>query len=306
MLSTRTLGRSGLRVSRIALGTVALGLEYGIPTGSGGLKPDASDAERLLNRALDLGVNLIDTARAYGDSETIIGRALASRRQEFVLASKVSSYPGEPHRVAESVRESLRQLRTDFIDLVQIHCGAADKQPDPDTTAALLELKSAGAVRAIGASVYGEEAAAAAVRSGLFDTLQVAASALDRRLEKSLLPEAQSAGVGVLARSVLLKGALTDRWRYLPETLAPLKNAVQQLERMCGGEVESLPELAYRYALGVPAIDSVLAGVTSESELESALRWAARGPLSAGLLAAIRAMEPLPNEILTPAYWPAL
>jgi aryl-alcohol dehydrogenase-like predicted oxidoreductase len=306
MLLHRTLGRTGLRVSPIALGTVALGLEYGIPTGPGLLKPHASDAERLLNRALDLGVNLIDTARAYGESETIIGQALASRRQEFVLASKVSSYPGEPHRVGESVRESLRQLRTDFLDLVQIHSGASDKQPDPDTTGALLELKSAGVVRAIGASVYGEEAAAAAVRSGSFDTLQVAASALDRRLEASLLPAAQSARVGVLARSVLLKGALTDRWRYLPEQLASLKGAVQQLERLCGGEVASLPELAYRYALSVPSIDSVLAGVTSESELESALRWAARGPLSPELLTAIRALESLPNEILTPAFWPAL
>jgi aryl-alcohol dehydrogenase-like predicted oxidoreductase len=266
------------------------------------LKPDASHAERLLHRALDLGVNLIDTARAYGESEAIIGRALGSRRREFVIATKVSSYPGEPRRVGDSVRESLRQLRTDVLDLVQIHCGAADARPDPDTTDALLELKAAGLVRAIGASVYGEEAALAASQSGAFDTLQVAVSALDRRLEAAVLPAAHTAGVGVLARSVLLKGALTDRWRFLPDALAPLKSAVERLEGLC----ESLPELAYRYVLSVPAIDCVLAGVTSERELESALRWTERGPLPVELLAEIRARELLPAEMLSPAYWPAL
>lgn len=302
MPSWRVLGRSGLSVSRIGLGTVALGLEYGIPAGSRQLKPDALSAERLLNRALDLGVNLIDTARAYGDSEAIIGRAIASRRQEFVLASKVSSYPGQADRVGESVRESLRQLRTDVIDLIQIHCGALDTQPDPDTTGALMDLKSAGLVRAIGASVYDEEAAIAAIRSGSFDSLQVAVSALDRRLEATVLPAAQAAGVGVVARSVLLKGALTDRARYLPEELAPLKRAVEQLERLGG----CLPELAYRYVLSLPGIDCVLNGATSETELESALLWAERGPLPPGTLASIRATELLSPEMLSPAFWPAL
>lgn len=302
MASHTTLGRSGLRVSRIGLGTVALGLDYGIPTGASPLKPAASDAERILHRALDLGINLIDTARAYGESEAIIGRALAGRRQEFVLATKVSSYPGEPHRIGESVRESLRHLRTDAIDLLQIHCGANDTQPDPDTTAAVVELKSAGLVRAIGASVYGAGTALTAIRSGVFDTLQVAVSALDRRLEADVLPAAHAAGVGVLARSVLLKGALTDRWHHLPGALAPLKDAVARLEGLC----ESLPELGYRYALSVAGIDCVLTGASSEPELESALRWAGRGPLPTDTLATIRAAELLPAHILSPAYWPPL
>jgi aryl-alcohol dehydrogenase-like predicted oxidoreductase len=293
-------------VSRVALGTVALGLDYGIPTQGAKLRPEAADAAQLLNCALDMGIKLIDTARSYGESEEIIGAAIGHRRQEYVLATKVTPTPCEPHRVHESVHASLRALRTDVIDLVQIHCGATDREPDACTTDALLELKRSGAIRHLGASVYSEESGEAAMASGHFDCLQVAYSALDRRIETTLLPAAVEESMGILARSVLLKGALTDRVESLPDELAPLKKAARELARLAASEVECLPELAYRYALSNPAIDSVLAGVTSIRELEQALLWAARGELSPTLLDVIRATPMLAEKLLTPAFWPSL
>ncbi|MEP6536931.1 MAG: aldo/keto reductase [Bryobacteraceae bacterium] len=305
-ISRRRLGATDLFVSRVGLGTVALGLDYGIPVQGSKLRPAVQEASLILQAGLDMGVRLIDTARAYGESESIIGAAIGHRRHEYILASKVAPFPGEPQKVRESVEASLRALRTDHIDMMQIHCGVADALPDSSTTEALLELKRSGEIRYLGASVYGEEAGMSAMASGYFDCLQVAYNALDRRLEETLLPAARQAKMGILARSVLMKGALTERADGLPEEFASLKVAAKELERLASDEVEYLPELAYRYALSEPAIDSVLAGVTSIRELEQSLRWAARGALSVELLSRIRAMPMLPDQILSPAHWPVL
>ena len=122
------LGRTGLLVSELSLGTVELGLDYGIrPTGADA-RPDEAAAARLLHRALDLGINYIDTARGYGASEQIIGRALRRRRAECVLATKVSTFheeglSGEPlkQRLIASVHESLAALATETIDIMMLH-----------------------------------------------------------------------------------------------------------------------------------------------------------------------------------------
>ena len=127
-MNYRRLGRTNLQVSEISLGTVELGMDYGIPAQGAHRRPSEADAARLLNRALDLGVNLIDTAQAYGESEAIIGQALKSRRNEYNLATKISSlswdgYTGKELReqVEASIAESLRALQTDSIDLLYIH-----------------------------------------------------------------------------------------------------------------------------------------------------------------------------------------
>ena len=115
----KRLGRTGFEVSQISLGTVEIGMDYGITSS----RPVEAEAARLLHRALDLGINFIDTARVYGEAEAIIGRAIAERRKEFVLVSKVLPFDEEPlkSRVRDSVHESLRLLRTDFLDVLMIH-----------------------------------------------------------------------------------------------------------------------------------------------------------------------------------------
>jgi aryl-alcohol dehydrogenase-like predicted oxidoreductase len=298
-----TLGRTGLTVSRLALGTAALGLEYGIPQPGQTLRPDPVSAERLLERALELGVTLLDTARAYGESEAIIGRALASRRSEFTLATKVAAAPGDPQRVRESVEASLRALRTGVLDIVQIHCTPQETKPDPTTTDVLLECRDRGWIRFLGVSVYGTEVALAALQSGHFDVLQVAYNALDRRVAEHLLPAAGDAGAGVLARSVLLKGALTGRYLYLDDSLNPLKAQVRQLEAIAVRESLTLPELAYRFVWGDPRVHCALSGAASIGELESTMDWVSRGPLPAHVVSEIGALEMLGEQQLSPAHW---
>jgi 1-deoxyxylulose-5-phosphate synthase len=290
----RTLGRTGLAVSEIALGTVELGLDYGI--GPEARKPGESEAARILHRSLDLGINFIDTARAYGDAEAIVGRVLAGRRREFVLCTK--AMPGDD--AVESVERSLRELQTDMLDIVMIHCRAGELEPPVDVAAGLERCREAGKLRFTGASVYGEAAALAAIEAG-FDCLQIAMNVLDRRMEARVLPEASRKNVGIVARSVLLKGVLSPRVVELPLELAPLKDAAMRL----GAPLAELPELAYRYLLAQNPPHTLLVGAGRVEEMEAAVRFASLGPLPAAQCEALRRdVAMLEDRFLTPAYWP--
>lgn len=297
----RRFGHTDLKVSRIALGTVALGLDYGTP-GSSIRRPDFRAAEKLLNHALDCSVNLIDTARSYGESEEIIGRAIGHRRSAFILASKV--VPASDLAVTkQSVEQSLQALRADVIDIVQIHCKPDHREPDRVTTDALLDLQREGKIRYLGASVYGQECAQAAIDAGCFQAIQVAYSVLDRRPEEQVLTTAKENGVGVLARSVLLKGILTSRYRDLPSFLTPLRHCVENLIDASGFSAERLPELAYRYVLSDARLDCALSGAVDIHELEKTLEWAAAGPLPGDVVDQIRKLEIPPEDLLNPANW---
>ena len=307
-MKLRRLGNTQLLVSEIALGTVELGLDYGIPADGSHLRPPESEAIRLLNHALDLGINFIDTARAYGNSEELIGKALHHRRGEYLLATKLCPLqaadldaPDLSGRIRASVEKSLRMLQTDCIDLLMIHSAPIEVI---ERAGAILEtlqtIQQAGHVRYVGASVYGD-AGFAAVQRGGFDCLQIAYNALDRVAEKELLPAAASRGVGIVARSVLLKGAITSRYRDLPRSLQALKEAVQALEALARAAGMSLPEVAFRYVLGSGVV--ALCGTARSEELQAAVEYASRGPLAPDLrreIAKIEIAEPL---WLNPGNW---
>jgi aryl-alcohol dehydrogenase-like predicted oxidoreductase len=314
------LGRTGLRVSAIGLGTVELGLDYGVPVAGEHLRPPEEDAARLLNRALDLGVNFIDTARAYGASEEIIGRALKGRRNEYILATKLAPIRDEGQsdqelgeEVKASVAQSLRMLRTDVIDLLQLHYAPVDVIRSGRVLAAAREAQRAGYLRFIGASTYGEEAplaALAASRRGSpigdgYDTLQVAYNLADRTLEEQVLPLAQAQDVGIIVRSVLLRGVLTHRYVLLPDQLAELRSAIAQLSRLADSEGCSLPEVAYRFVLAHPSVATALVGTARTDELEAAQVFASAGPLAPALMAAIRQIAVNDRNQLNPATWPS-
>ncbi len=199
----RTLGQTGIRASPYALGA----LMFATPIGN----PDPDDSARIIHKALDAGINLIDTADAYGDSEEVVGKALKGRRDNVVLATKVSRSMGDdPNQqgasrrwIVTAVKNSLRRLQTDHIDLYQIH------RPDPgtdieETLSALSELIHSGKVRAIGTSTMPAsdiiEAQWVAERRGLarFHTEQPPYSLLNRGIEREVLPVAQRYGVGTL------------------------------------------------------------------------------------------------------------
>ena len=190
----RTLGRTGIKVSPYALGTLMFASSVG--------NPDHDDSIRIIHKALDAGINFVDTADAYGDSEEVVGKALKGRRDNVVLATKVSRPMGDdPNQqgasrrwIMTAVENSLRRLQTDHIDLYQIH------RPDPDTDieetlSALSDLIHSGKVRAIGSSTMPAsdivEAQWVAERRGLerFRTEQPPYSILNRGIEREVLPD---------------------------------------------------------------------------------------------------------------------
>lgn len=277
------LGKTGIQVSRLGLGTVELGLDYGINEPGNFGKPDEEYSIHLLHKAVDAGINLFDTAPAYGCSEEILGKAFANIKN-CVIATKVNVPPvGED--VEEFIRASLTQshqkLRRECLDIVQVHNATSDTFLRSDIFEILLEEKDAGNIRLIGASVYEPENALAAIDSGMMDILQIACNILDQRMDEKVLEKAESEGIGILSRSVYLKGILTEKVKWLPEHCAPLREAVESIKKKMNlTSWNDLSRFALRFALSNSQINSVLVGVRSEAELDFALDAINKGKLS--------------------------
>lgn len=297
-MNYRPLGRSGLTVSALSLGTVALGVDYGIAAPGAFGRPAEADAIRLLRAALDRGVTLIDTAPAYGESERIVGRAVG-RDSRAIIATKVSP------PIGNSLELSRRALDRDVLDIVQIHNATREMIEAGAVTEALLEAQRRGMIRVIGASVYGEDAAMAVIASGAYAVLQVALNALDQRMLATVLPAAAAAGIGVIVRSAFLKGALTPKAQWLPESLAPLRDAATRArDLLAGGSWDRLPQAAMRYCLSVPSVASVLTGARTIAELDAALAAEGAGTLDAAQLSDAAALAVTDDHLVNPQHWP--
>jgi len=272
----RSLGRTGIKVSPYALGAMMFGAIG---------NPDHEDSIRIIHKALDAGINFIDTADMYsrGESEEIVGEALKGRRDDIVLATKLYNPMGDdPNQRGNSrrwimaeVENSLRRLQTDYIDLYQIH------RPDPDTDieetlSALSDLIHAGKVRAIGSSAMPAsemvEAQWVAERRGLerFRSEQPAYSILNRGIEAEVLPVAQRYGMGTLVWSPLAGGLLTGRIRLGQPTdlrRATMFKHITDERRV--GAVEQLIPLAAE--AGMPITHLAMAFVIAHQGVTSAI-----------------------------------
>jgi aryl-alcohol dehydrogenase-like predicted oxidoreductase len=313
----RTLGRTGVRVSPLCLGAMMFGA-WG--------NPDHDDSVRIIHRALDAGINFIDTADVYsrGESEEIVGRALADRRDQVVLATKVHAAMGsDPNSQGNSRRwiiaeceNSLRRLGTDWIDLYQIH------RPDPavdidETLGALTDLVRQGKVRYIGSSTFPAsdivEAQWVAEKRGRerFVCEQPPYSLLVRGIEADVLPVSERYGMGVIAWSPLAGGWLSGQYRTETEIPTSLRAAripgrydmgapenqrklevAEQLALLAEKSELSLIHLAIAFVLRHPAVTSAIIGPRTMEHLESQL-GSADVALSAEVLDAI-------DEIVAP------
>jgi aryl-alcohol dehydrogenase-like predicted oxidoreductase len=304
------LGNSGLKVSRVGLGTAAFGLEhYGIPT-PGEETVNANKAMTTIRAAADGGVNFFDTAPGYGQGEEILGEALA-KYPDCILATKVAfpnglaSMPSQDvsKMVNSSLDKSRRALRREVLDVVQIHNATLESMSPGPLMDTLEAARDNGTVRYLGASVYGAGTAQAAIRSGKIQVLQLAVSVLDQRMCDQVLPEAQQAGVGVLTRSALLKGALTKRAQWLPESLRPVADASARVVAGLNTTWDELPAMAVRFCLSLRAAQTVLVGVRGAAELRAAFRAEASGPLPAQLLDTAYSLALDDEHLLNPSFW---
>ncbi len=287
----RTLGRTGIKVTPYALGAMMLG-SYG--------NPDRQEGVRIIHRALDAGINFVDTADRYGDSEEVVGEALRGRRDQVVLATKFYgpvdddiNHRGASRRwIMDAVERSLRNLGTDYIDLYQLH------RPDPDTDieetlSALTDLVRQGKVRAIGSSsMRGSEiveAQWASERRGFerFRTEQPNYSILDREIEREILPVAQRYGMGTLVYSPLAGGALSGKYRA-GQTNDNFRAGtgmqhfrderrlatIEELVTLADEVGIPLSHLAMAFTLAHPGVTSAIIGPRTMEQLESTLAGA--------------------------------
>jgi hypothetical protein len=283
-MERRRLGRTDMRVSVLGFGGSEIGYE-----GIG-----ARTVARLLGGALDAGLNVIDTAECYEDSETLIGRALGGRRRDVYLLTKCGHAGGwsradwRPAALLSSIERSLRRLATDHVDLIQLHsCSLAELRAG-DAIAALERARERGLARYIGYSGDGE-AARYAIECGRFDTLQTSISIADQQALDLTLPLARARGMGVIAKRPLANVAWRHARRpsepYYQAYWARLRSLDYEFLRAKTGAIA----VALRFTVGAPGVHTAIVGTTKPGRWRQNAALLAAGPLPAAQVEAIRA-----------------
>ncbi len=283
----RALGESGMSVSVIGMGCWPMA-----GVGWTGIDDDASLAA--LETAMDGGITLIDTAYMYGrngESERLVGRAIAGRRDQIVLATKCGLYwdgaallrDSSRKRILEQVEESLRRLNTDYIDLYQVHAPDEDT-PFEETAATLAELRSQGKIRAIGVSNYDAGQMKSFADHAPLHSDQPPYNPLIRDIEAEILPHCRDNNIGVISYWPLYKGLLTGKYgrghsfpegdnrnedpRFQGEALEHTLDTLDRLRPIADEYGKSLAQLVVHWIARQPGITSVLCGATRPSQVE--------------------------------------
>jgi aryl-alcohol dehydrogenase-like predicted oxidoreductase len=295
-MTHRSLGSTGVQVSPLCLGAMMFGA-WG--------NPDHDDSIKIIHRALDAGINFIDTADVYsrGESEEIVGKAIAGRRDDVVLATKVHGTMGDdPNQSGNSrrwiireVEDSLRRLKTDWIDLYQIHRPEPDTDID-ETLGALSDLVRQGKVRSIGSSTFPPSAIVEAQWVARdrgrerFVCEQPPYSLLTRAIENDVLPTCRRYGMGVIPWSPLGGGWLSGKWRKgadAPESTRAQRlparydlsdpanqrklDAADALGRLADEAGMTLIQMALAFVINHPAVTAAIIGPRTMEQLESQL-----------------------------------
>lgn len=294
----KILGKTNLKVSAIGFGSWAIGGEKWGPQKD-------SDSIAALNKAIDLGVNFIDTALAYGNghSEEIIGKVVKARklRDKIFIATKipVASWPPSPitsskeafpkSKIITSIEQSLRNLNTDYIDIIQLHAWRERWTHDPEWFETLTEFKTKGKVRFLGVSVLdnAEDEALDLIEIRKIDTIQVVYNFLSQTPAINLFPKALKNNIGIIARVPLAYGALTGKFtkdtsfhpndfrtnKYTKATLPKIIEQVEEFKEITGkNKKEDLVATALHFVLSHKAVSTTIPGIRNTKQAEENCR----------------------------------
>ncbi len=282
----RTLGRTGLQVSVIGLGTMVHAGHFG----------PMKDSESLsaIETALDLGVNFIDTSDAYGAgySETLLGAALKGKRDRVIIATKGGNVMVGPNRgkrifepdyISRVMEESLKRLKTDYIDLYQLHNPTVEVIQRGSVWEVLERAKKAGKIRHYGVSINTMEEGIAAVKDGRSETIQIEYSLLAQEPAEAVFPLAQQANIGIIARIPLKRGILTGKLTqadearfqgedvrarsFKGEAFAKELAKADKLRFLVHGQVKSLTQAALAFCIAHPAVSVVIPGARNAEQM---------------------------------------
>jgi aryl-alcohol dehydrogenase-like predicted oxidoreductase len=298
-MKQRRLGGTGIVVSAVGFGAWGIGgNEHGNSYGT----TDDEESVRAVRRALDLGCTFFDTADVYGwgRSEAVLGRALEGRRDDVVIATKVGGdfYHGgvrmnlSPEYVRFAVRKSMERLRTDRIDLYQLHNPPPETLAEPDLYSVFGELQEEGKIGNFGVSIHDPSEGLAAMRAAQPAALQVVYNMVHRGPEDELFPACRARGVGVVAREPLWNGFLTGKYggtetfepgdirSHWPETYRRQRAEVaQELGRRLAADGRSLAQAAVAFALSRRDVSTVIPGCKTVVQVEENMA-AAEAPWS--------------------------
>lgn len=273
LLKKRKLGNSDLWVTELGLGCMSIGIEE-------------KAAREIIEAALEEGINYFDTADLYdfGENEKIIGTALKEVRDNVIIATKVgnrwksdkSGWSWDPSKsyIKEAVKQSLKRLGTDYIDLYQLHGGTIEDRID-DVIEAFEELKAEGLIRYYGISSIRPNVIREYVKKSYLVSVMMQYSILDRRAEEEALPFLDEHGVSAVTRGPLAKGLLTDKMLkkvsqkgYQDYSQEELLHVLPALKDKLAGD-RSFTEIAFQYNLAHPAVASVIAGASSPEQVRA-------------------------------------
>jgi aryl-alcohol dehydrogenase-like predicted oxidoreductase len=283
-MERRTLGKTGLRVTALGFGGAEIGYEGAAP----------ETVRTLLNAALDAGLNVIDTAECYPGSEELIGQAVAHRRREYHLFTKCGHAAGldlpdwDPRLLERSIDRSLRRLRTDGVDLVQLHSCSEELLRQGEVIRVLQRARDAGKTRFVGYSGDGA-AARYAVECGEFDTLQISVNVADQEAIDLVLPLARERDLGVIAKRPIANAV----WRYKARPENAYHHPYWERIRELGydflrGDLEMSVEVALRFTLSVPGVHTAIVGTANPARWRQNAELVAKGPLPGAQYRAIR------------------
>ena len=292
-MQTRTFGRSGLDVSVLGFGGAPIGV----------LNTEQAQVETLLNSALDQGLNVIDTAAGYRGSETAIGKAIAHRRDQFVLISKCGQMfddlEGEAwsaQLISQTVDRTLRRLQTDYLDVMLLHTCDLETLERGPALGALIEARAAGKIRHVGYS--GDNAAAVyAARHPEVSVIETSVNVCDQANIDSVLPQAIENGVGVIAKRPIANAAwkeISDQPGFYSTYAATYTERLSQMDvhpaelNFDGDPHRVWPEIALRFTLSQPGVHTAIIGTTNPSHLQANIKAAGKGPLPANVVEQLR------------------
>ena len=284
-MEKRTLGNTGMNVTVLGFGAAEIGYR-GVPQDT---------VTRLLHAALDAGLNVIDTAECYPDSEEKIGEAVPGRRGDYFLFSKVghdgNSFGAgnhwKPAMMAESIDRSLQRLKTDRLDLMQLHSCTEAQLRQGDVIDVLRRARDAGKTRFIGYSGDGQ-AALHAVQSGAFDTLQISVSIADQEAIDLVLPAAKQKGMGVIAKRPIANAIWQSKTKPDPYYQAYWSRFHDLEYDFLKGGMARAVGTALRFTLSMDGVHTAIVGTTQPGRWAENAGLLKEGPLDTSAIQAIR------------------
>ncbi|MFC5647722.1 aldo/keto reductase [Paenibacillus solisilvae] len=283
-MEKRRLGQTDMQVSVLGFGGAEIGFE----------QASAETVKKVLESALDAGLNMIDTAECYKESEALIGKTVSHRRKDYYLFSKCGHASGfdspdwDLGMLADSIDRSLERLQTDYIDLMQLHGCSEEILRQGGVIEVLQRAKEAGKIRYLGYSGDGPKALYA-VQCGAFDTLQTSISIADQEALELTIPEAQKRGMGIIAKRPIANVV----WKFgeIPDNSVH-KTYWERLQELDYGflktDLNSSVETALRFTLSVPGVGTAIVGTSNPDRWVSNAVLANKGVLPSEQLEAIR------------------